>query len=230
MNKSYRIGKKFGRLTAVEQIGSYHKCLCDCGAEKLVRTDRMVSGKTTSCGCLVRELRAAERAEASVHRAEMVESRRVARVACKRKVSVEERKLAAVWSTMMQRCYNPSNRDYKFYGGRGIGVEMHWHIKDFFIESVLPLYVRGRWLERKDNSKSYSRENCTFETPRRQCNNRRNTLYLDCGNARKQSLADRCRLNKVSYNTGYKWYSDLVAQGIVPTVELFVAEFYGRSC
>lgn len=53
-------GLRFGRLTAVEFAGrlgrnSAWRCACDCGVEKLVRRDHLVSGAVRSCGCLHRE-------------------------------------------------------------------------------------------------------------------------------------------------------------------------------
>ena len=57
-------GDVFGRLTAREQRGrsvredgnedhhSWWACDCVCGRKPVVRADRMVSGKTSSCGCL----------------------------------------------------------------------------------------------------------------------------------------------------------------------------------
>jgi len=49
--------KKFGRLTVIERDynhakkGVFWKCLCDCGKERVVRSDRLKSGETKSCGC-----------------------------------------------------------------------------------------------------------------------------------------------------------------------------------
>ena len=34
-----------------------------------------------------------------------------------------------IWGTMKQRCYNPNNKMYKFYGGMGIGVCEEWREK-----------------------------------------------------------------------------------------------------
>ncbi len=56
-------GKIFGFLTAVCQApptagnrGLKWVCRCECGGEAVVRNDRLVSGKTRSCGCLQRAL------------------------------------------------------------------------------------------------------------------------------------------------------------------------------
>lgn len=49
-------GQRYGRLTVLgpaENIGSRTawRCRCDCGRETVVRTNRLRSGHTTSCGC-----------------------------------------------------------------------------------------------------------------------------------------------------------------------------------
>jgi hypothetical protein len=47
--------RKFGKLTAIEP--TYHneklkwKCICECGKECIVITDKLMSGHTKSCGC-----------------------------------------------------------------------------------------------------------------------------------------------------------------------------------
>ena len=53
------IGKKFGKLTVVEDTGRTDnfgqilwKCKCDCGNETEVRAGNLVKGNTTSCGCI----------------------------------------------------------------------------------------------------------------------------------------------------------------------------------
>jgi hypothetical protein len=54
-------GKRFGRLIAVERIGSnkHHvsiwKCVCNCGKTTSVTQRNLVTGNTQSCGCLNRE-------------------------------------------------------------------------------------------------------------------------------------------------------------------------------
>lgn len=53
-------GEKFGRLTAIEPTDKRRsnavvwRCKCDCGNEKMVAIDDLISGATTSCGCLMK--------------------------------------------------------------------------------------------------------------------------------------------------------------------------------
>lgn len=53
--------RRFGKLVAVEptQFRSgtavVWRCKCDCGNEKLVRSDALTNGNTKSCGCLRRK-------------------------------------------------------------------------------------------------------------------------------------------------------------------------------
>lgn len=56
-------GQRFGRLVVVEDSGErahgngsvMWMCLCDCGNTKQARGDHLSSGRTKSCGCIVRE-------------------------------------------------------------------------------------------------------------------------------------------------------------------------------
>lgn len=58
--------KRFGRLTVIAFAGRQHelkahralwRCRCDCGEEKVLRADALLSGSTKSCGCYLSELR-----------------------------------------------------------------------------------------------------------------------------------------------------------------------------
>ena len=50
------LGEKFGRLTAIEYVGSsYWKCRCDCGNETTTTYNKLKTGHTKSCGCLLHE-------------------------------------------------------------------------------------------------------------------------------------------------------------------------------
>lgn len=54
------IGKTFNRLTIVSldkivRSQPYYRCICECGNIKVIRYDALKSGKTKSCGCLLKE-------------------------------------------------------------------------------------------------------------------------------------------------------------------------------
>jgi len=57
------VGMKFGRLLVIslgdpgKRKGRWWICRCDCGAERLVRTDNLEKGRTQSCGCYGRDFR-----------------------------------------------------------------------------------------------------------------------------------------------------------------------------
>lgn len=52
-------GDKFGDWTVIREVEPYHPsgaraylCRCVCGNERIVRAERLISGKSKSCGCV----------------------------------------------------------------------------------------------------------------------------------------------------------------------------------
>jgi len=94
-----------------------------------------------------------------------------------------------IWSAMIQRCENPKNKRYKDYGGRGIKVCAEWHDPAVFIEWALASgWGKGLTLDRIDNDKGYSPDNCRWATWKEQQRNKRNN-HLITFNGKTQSLA-----------------------------------------
>ena len=84
-----------------------------------------------------------------------------------------------VWFQMVRRCTNPDCRSYKYYGGRGITVCDRWLDFNGFREDMFEGYRRGLVIDRIDNNKGYSKDNCRWTTVRENNRNKRNNHYID---------------------------------------------------
>lgn len=103
-------------------------------------------------------------------------------------------RLVVIHNGMKYRCYSPNYKGYKNYGGRGITVCDQWLNPDrvnvawrcnptkgflAFKEWALANgYKSNLTLDRIDNSKGYSPDNCRWVTPKTQNNNRRSNLLI----------------------------------------------------
>ncbi len=82
-----------------------------------------------------------------------------------------------IWSGMKDRCRNPNSRSYHRYGGRGIKVCERWLVFANFIADMGPRPA-GTSLNRIDNDKGYSPENCEWADEITQQNNRSNNIII----------------------------------------------------
>jgi hypothetical protein len=86
------------------------------------------------------------------------------------KITRYKHHLYNTWINIRQRCRNPNNRNYPDYGGRGIDVCSEWDDFWQFVEDVGEK-PEGCSLDRIDNNKGYSKDNCRWATHTEQMNN-----------------------------------------------------------
>lgn len=182
-------GRKFGRWTVIRYDGKrvysggstlLWLVRCDCGTEKTVAGNTLGKG-SESCGCLHKE--------------------KVAQRFLKHGASRGNQRPTpeyTAWSHMLQRCENTKCAEYENYGGRGITVSDEWHDASIFLRDMGPKPSPKHSLERIDNSKGYSRENCKWATSVEQCNNTRRNVLLTFED-RTQTAAQWAREKGLTY-------------------------------
>ena len=87
-------------------------------------------------------------------------------------------KIYNIWGTMVQRCHNPKRPMYKYYGGRGIQVCSRWKKSFLAFYKDMGNPPAGLTLERRNNKKGYSRQNCYWASKSEQQNNKQNNRLL----------------------------------------------------
>lgn len=180
-------GKRFGRLVVLKKARGGWDCLCDCGERRVNSSHALACGASKSCGCLSLEGLLERITKHGMHGT----------------------RIYTIWDGIIQRCTNPKNRSFSRYGGRGITVCPEWLTFEGFRDDMLESYlshvdefgVANTSIERKNNSKGYSLENCTWATRREQQNNMGSNVTLRHPDGRKMSLSQWAVGLQVSRNT-----------------------------
>ena len=175
-------GNKFGYLTAIRmsdvRTPKTHRiqweCVCECGKQVVIPAHKLRGGETKSCGCHKYDCN---------HRS---------------KKAKNNPRLYNIYRGMKKRCENPTHYAYKDYGGRGITICDEWEKFGPFCDWALAngydpnASAKQCTLDRIDNSKGYSPDNCRWTTMLEQNNNKRNNKFLTY-NGKTQTVAEWSR-------------------------------------
>lgn len=179
-------GARVGMLTVVGIMPDRDKhgraewlCRCDCGKEVVRKSSRLgkalKEGQSSHCGCSPALL--------------------------DHGLTKGNKRMHWVWASMLQRCNNPSNKDYPHYGGRGIEVCAAWRsFKAFYEWASSSGYRDGVTIERIDVNDGYHPGNCTWIENERQSLNTTRTTYLT-HDGRTMCLSDWAAEKGMGYKT-----------------------------
>jgi hypothetical protein len=99
------------------------------------------------------------------------------------------------WHNMKQRCLNPNNPTFKYYGKKGITIHNSWLEFDNFYRDMGRKPNKSYTLERINNNKGYEPGNCKWATWEEQNNNK---------NPKKQTIQRENRIKAIE-NARIEW-------------------------
>lgn len=164
------IGNKYGRATVlirVDNIGKDVAYLCKCECEKtfITRGACLTKDKTKSCGCL---------------RSEIAQTKNKTHGHCTRISGTTSTYKS--WASMLDRCKNPNNSSWDYYGKIGVSVCERWNKFENFLADMGKKPEKNFSLDRIDPYGNYEPNNCRWATVKQQLENRRPIAPCVCPN------------------------------------------------
>lgn len=133
------VESKFGWYEGCGKRKTRHwNCVCECGKTTVVVEDKLKTGATKSCGCLlIKTISTHDMYSSNIYR---------------------------LYYGILQRCYNPKSTKYAIYGGAGVTVCDRWleSFENFYED--MGERPEGLSLNRVNGAKIYSKETCEWAT------------------------------------------------------------------
>lgn len=143
-------GMRFGSLLVTKSNGvnkgkACWECVCDCGLIAVLTSSALNSGNTKSCGCRVNDHKTTHgKSYTSTYN---------------------------IWNGMLARCKNKNDKSFARYGAKWITVCDRW-LKFENFHKDMGDHEKGLQLDRIDNKKGYSPDNCRWVSPKSNARNR----------------------------------------------------------
>lgn len=146
----------YGRLTVLNKVdtkdatgSTFWLCKCECGNTKEVSRPNLIKGFVKSCGCLQEESRI--------------------------KHNLSRSDEYNVWYGIKRRCTDPKFASYKYYGAVGLGLSEEWNDFQTFLKDMGKRPSKSHDIDRIDNNKGYSKDNCRWVTKSINAQNKSNS-------------------------------------------------------
>jgi hypothetical protein len=172
-----KTGQSFGFWTVLgfsgrdNQNATVWLCKCVCGTERNVVVGSLMKGRSKSCGCQQYIVTSEKNTKHGMAGTPTYKS----------------------WHAMLQRCEGKG--DHKSYLKRNITVCEEWFDFNVFLADM-GIRPKNKTLDRIDNTKGYSKDNCRWATNYQQMNNRTNTVYVTV-DQETMAISDACRKYKI---------------------------------
>lgn len=190
---------KFGKLIVVGRDYSYKSskhtkwiCKCECGNVKSIFRNSLISGDCKSCGCQ------ANKGTKGINKTH----------------GLSQSRIYKEWARMKARCRSNS-KDAKTYYNRGICVCAEWqnNFDSFYSWAINNGYNDSLSLDRIDNNKGYSPNNCQWISIKEQQSHKSNTLYVFY-QGKEWCLHTLCNQLNFPYKTAQKRYYRMKQKGL----------------